>query len=246
MKNILLIITLTLPVLMFSQNILQSKLIDEFSASIGITNNGISLIPTFSLSEPAATIGIKLTKSRFSFEPDLRFSLKGKPWSFLFWFRHQTIKKDKFKLRVGINPALNFRTIKATINGNEREFIETRRYLRSEIVPSYKIFDKITIGMHYIYSHGIDDGIKNTHFISSNVTFNKIPLTKNKKYNANISQRLYYLILDHSVGYYTATLITIKKKEFPLSLQSILNHKIDSDIPSDNIVWNISLVYKFE
>jgi hypothetical protein len=51
------------------------KRISHFSGSVSVTNNGISIVPTFSLGKPAAIFMLSARKNRFSFDPDLRFSL---------------------------------------------------------------------------------------------------------------------------------------------------------------------------
>jgi len=33
---------------------------------------------------------------RLSFDPMFRFSLEGKPWTFIFWFRYQVLNNDRF------------------------------------------------------------------------------------------------------------------------------------------------------
>lgn len=58
--------------------------LDDFRGTASITQNGISLIPSFSLGDPALIFDIKMTKGRSSFEPDMRFALEGKPWAFVF------------------------------------------------------------------------------------------------------------------------------------------------------------------
>ena len=73
----------------FSQKADSTKGIGHFSGAVSVTNNGISFVPTFSLDKPAAIFNLSMGKNRFSFEPDLRFSLAGKPWSFLFWGRYK-------------------------------------------------------------------------------------------------------------------------------------------------------------
>jgi hypothetical protein len=65
----------------FSQKTDSTKRISYFSGSASVTNNGISIVPSFSLGKPAAIFNLSLTKKRFSVEQDLRFSLAGKPWS---------------------------------------------------------------------------------------------------------------------------------------------------------------------
>src|SRR6266498_5789817 len=85
----------------FSQKTDSTKSISHFSGSVSITNNGISLIPTFSLSKPAAIFNMSVGKSKLSFDPEFAFSLEGKPWYFLFWFRYKLITAEKFRMNVG-------------------------------------------------------------------------------------------------------------------------------------------------
>lgn len=245
MKPIL-IIFLFFPLTFLSQEESKTQLLDEFSGSIAVTNNGISLIPSFSLGDPAAILNIKMAKKDLSFEPEMRFALEGKPWSFLFWFRYQAIKDKRFKLRLGTHYGLNFRTITVNTTSGTRDLMESRRYLAAEVVPSYNLTDKISVGAYYLISKGFDDGLKRAHFLLANIAFSKIPLDKNNKYYFSLVPQFYYLRTDDIDGIYTAGVISLGKNDFPLSLQSILNKKIDSDIPSDDFVWNISLVYSFK
>src|SRR5712671_4907165 len=85
----------------FSQKMDSTKSISHFSGSVSVTNNGISLIPTFSLGKPATIFNLSMSKGKLSFEPELRFALEGKPWSFLFWWRYKLLKSDKFMINVG-------------------------------------------------------------------------------------------------------------------------------------------------
>ncbi|UWX54525.1 hypothetical protein NYZ99_16675 [Maribacter litopenaei] len=55
------------------------KFLDDFRGVASVTQNGISLVPSFSLGDPALMFDLKFTKGRFSFEPDMRFALEGKP-----------------------------------------------------------------------------------------------------------------------------------------------------------------------
>ena len=64
-------------------------------------------------------------------------------------------------------------------------------------------------------------------------------------YFLNISPSVYYLKLDQNDGFYTTATVNFKNKDFPLSLQTIFNQRIKSNIISDNLVWNVSLVYSF-
>lgn len=70
----------------------------DVRGNISVTNNGFSNIPSFSLGQPATVINLSAAGKRLSFEPELRFSLEGKPWSFLFWGRYKVINTKKYLL----------------------------------------------------------------------------------------------------------------------------------------------------
>ena len=218
--------------------------LDDFRGTASITQNGISLIPSFSLGDPALIFDIKMTKGRSSFEPDMRFALEGKPWAFVFWYRYKAIQKERFSLRIGAHPALNFRTVNVIRNGFAEELLESRRYLAAEIVPNYKISNKVSIGMYYLRGQGFDDGLKTTNFLVLNSAFTNLYISE--QFHLNISPQVYYLTTDDDQGYYAAGFISFGKKDFPLSISCILNKAIDTEIaPEDDFIWNISLNYCF-
>jgi hypothetical protein len=229
----------------FSQKVDSTKSISHFSGSVNITNNGISVVPTFSLGKPAVIINLSVGKTKLSFEPDIRFSLTGKPWSFLFWWRYKLVQNNKWRISTGAHPALNFRTETDSSNGVLKERIVARRYLAAELSPHYLISKNISVGMYYLYSHGIDAGtIKNTHFITINSNFSNIKLTK--QFFMKFMPQLYYLKLDELDGFYYTATTTLAKKNCPLSLSGIINKTITSSIANNkNFVWNVSLVYSF-
>ncbi len=218
--------------------------LDDFRGTASITHNGISLVPSFSLGDPALLFDLKFTKGRVSFEPDMRFALEGKPWSFLFWFRYKAVQKEKFSLRIGAHPALNFRTVNVIRNGVNEELLESRRYLAAEIVPNYKISEKVSIGVYYLRGQGFDEGVKTTNFLVLNSSFTNLFISE--QFYFNISPQVYYLTTDDDKGYYAVGFITFAKKDFPLAISAILNKAIDTEIvPEDDFTWNISLVYSF-
>ena len=127
-KNTVLLIFIFLLIKHFaiSQKTDSAKNIVHFSGAVSITNNGISIVPSFSLGKPAAIFNVSLGKNRFSFEPDIRFSLAGKPWSFLFWGRYKLVTTDKFQMNVGTHLGLNFQTSVLPINGDSSEVVSRR------------------------------------------------------------------------------------------------------------------------
>lgn len=242
--GLLIVILLMLAHSSFSQNADSTKNSTQFWGSVSVTNNGISIVPSFSLEKPAIQFNPAMGKSRFSFEPDIRFSLAGKPWSMLFWGRYKIVTNDKFKMNAGVHLGLNFKTSVLRINGDSSETTITRRYLAGDLAPNYFLTKNISVGIYYLYSHGLDAGtIGNTHFVTFNTNFSNIKITD--QFFIRFNPQFYYLKLDAQDGFYFTSTLTVAKKNFPLSVVSTINKKINTNITGKNFVWNISLVYSF-
>jgi len=213
-----------------------------FGGSVAATNNGLSLVPTFSLNKPAALVILNMGK-RFTFDPEFRFSLEGKPWSFVFWGRYKLVQHEKFRLSVGVHPGYLFNS-QPTGNNGTSNIITAERYVASEISPSYYIAEHTSVGIYYLRSKGFaESSVKNLHFITLNANFNKVELYKS--YYLKLNPQLYYLKMDERDGYYVTATVTLAKTNFPVSLQSTMNRIIESQIPSKDFIWNISLIYSF-
>jgi hypothetical protein len=216
-----------------------------FSGSVSATNNGISIVPSFSLGKPAIIFNLAAGKNRFSVEPDIRFSMGGKPWSFLFWGKYKIIDKSKFHLSTGAHLGLNFRTTDLAIGGDTSRLTVARRYLAAELFPRYLITPHTTVGIYYLYAHGIDPGtIRNSHFLTINANFSNIRLSK--QIYMKLNPQFYYLKLDQPGGFYFTSSLTLAKQNFPLSVSSVINKTIHTDIKGGkDFLWNLSLVYAF-
>lgn len=243
--RLLIIIFLLLVHFSFSQKADSTKSSSHFSGNVSITNNGISLIPTFSLNRPAGALLMYMGKNKFSFDPEIRFSLSGKPWSFLFWFRYHAIKSDKFSLRLGAHPAINFRTEDVSVNGAVREQIIARRYLAAEIVPNYYINKNTSIGLYYLHGRGFDKGgVKYSHFLTLNSNFSNIKLSK--QVYMTFTPQVFYLRMVKDEGYFATATIGLARKTSPFSLTAIFNKELKKGIPgAKDFIWNATLAYSF-
>jgi hypothetical protein len=163
----------------------------------------------------------------------------------LFWGRYKVITSNKFNMNVGTHLGLNFKTSPQLINGDTSTTTVVRRYLAGELFPRYSLTKNISVGIYYLYSHGLDAGtIGKTHFITLNTNFSNIKIKD--QFFARFNPQFYYLKLDAQDGVYFTSTLTVAKKNFPLSVSSTINKKIDSDITgSKNLLWNASLVYSF-
>ena len=94
-----------------------------------------------------------------------------------------------------------------------------RRYLAGELYPRVLLTKNISVGIYYLYSHGIDPGtIKNTNFITLNINFSNIKLSD--QYFMIVNPQFYYLKLDKEDGFYfTSSFILAIGKIFPFLFQ---------------------------
>lgn len=126
----------------FSQEIDSTKYVRHIGGGVSLTNNGISLLPTFTLGKPAAIFDLSVGNRKLSFEPQLRFALEGKPWAFIFWWRYKILDNEKFRVCVGAHPAFMFRTVPVTTDGETTDIIETLRYVAGDFSPNYYVTKK--------------------------------------------------------------------------------------------------------
>jgi hypothetical protein len=214
------------------------------NGSIGVTNNGISLIPSFSLEQPALLFNMSLGKGRFSFDPTFTFSLKeARPWFQLFWLRYKVVNKGKFRLSAGTHLGLNFIR---TLNLNQTKIIETDRYLVGELVPNYIINEHVSVGLYYIHAIPFDvETTRHTDFLTINANFTRLPIGKELLFSVN--PQLYYLNLYGDEGYYATSTFTLEKRGWPVALSSLMNKVIDTKVPnSKDFLWNLTLTYTFK
>lgn len=244
-RTFLIIILLPFSHFVFSQKADSTKVMEHFGGSVTVTNNGISLIPTFTLDKPAVTFDMTMGKRKLSFEPELQFSLEGKPWGFFFWWRYKLVNSSKFFVRIGAHPALSFITMPLLTNGETKETITVQRYLAGEFSPNYFLAKNISIGLYYLYAYGIDnENVRNTNFVMFNMNFSNIKVS-NQLFIRYLPQ-IYYLRINNNTGLNFTSLVTFSKRDFPLSVSGFINKTIKSDIPgSKSFVWNVSLIYAF-
>jgi hypothetical protein len=229
----------------FSQNQDTTKVATIYAGSVGITNNGFSIIPTFSLNSPAITTFLSWKKKQFSIDPDVRLALTGKKGSILLWFRYYPIQREKWKLRVGMHPALNLQLREIVENGVTTQISQARRFIAFEANPSYRINKKLTVGLYYLQGNGLQkNGARTSHFVNINMNASKIKLVKN--YQLNWMPAFYYLYLDAYEGIYFTSTVGFSNTKSPISIQSSINKTMYSNIPANkDFLWNVAVLYNF-
>ena len=229
----------------FAQNTDNKSVANNFGGAVTVTNNGISFIPTFSLGKPAVIFDMAVGR-KLTFEPQVRFSLEGKPWSFLLWWRYKLLRTDKFFFNTGAHLGLAYKTIGVSVSGETKDVQTVNRYLAGELSPNYLLYKNISIGMYYLYSRGIDpDATRNTHFLTLNANFSDVKFSS--QYYVKFVPQVYYLRMNQYYGFYFTSSLTLAKRNSPFSLSGMFNKIIKTDISaSKNFVWNASIVYRIK
>ncbi|MFM9074598.1 MAG: hypothetical protein ACKORJ_03405 [Bacteroidota bacterium] len=229
----------------YSEGVEDPWKVKHIGGVITATNNGISLLPSFTLNKPALRFELTMGNKKMIFDPMLRFSMEGKPWAFIFWWRYKVVKMPKFTFNVGAHPALIFRNSPMMVNGISRDVITAQRYLAAEVVPNYWITKNTSVGIYYLHSGGLEPGtIKSTNFITLNANFNYIPVSEQLFFRFN--PQVFYLKMDTRDGYYITSTLTLAKKQSPWALQSIVNQALRTNIiTKSDFIWNVSLIYSF-
>lgn len=221
-----------------------TKRIYHAGGTITATQNGISLIPSFSLGRPAVMFDMNIGGKKLTFEPFFRFGMDGKPWSFILWWRYKLVNNSKFRMSMGAHPSYVFRTVPMNSNGTTININRADRYAAMDVTPSVVLSKNTTVGVYYLYSHGLDKtSVQNTHFITLNANFSHINIAGG--FYAKFNPQLYYLNMAGKEGYYATHSFSIAKDKFPLSLQTIMNRAFKTEIAGNRFVWNMSLLYNF-
>lgn len=234
----------SLPAFAQQQDSLQH--VHHVSGNVSITQNGISLIPTFSLGKPATIINLSVGNERLTIDPDIRFSLTAQPWTILFWARYRVKNSGRFRLSVGAHPGLNFKESTVLINNDSFHTTITRRFLAAEFSPRLLLGNHITIGTYHLYSHGFDKGTAaNNYFATVNASFSDLMFGAG--FTASLSPQFYYLAQDERSGFYFNIGASLQHKKSPFYFSGLINRKISGNIlaPKD-FIWNISLNYAFQ
>lgn len=222
----------------------------HLSGTVSANNNGFSFVPTFSLGKPAVQTGFNISssKGRLSFHPQFWYSmLDYKPWSFIFIWRYKLVKREKFEFVLGTHaPAINFKSATVAEDSVRKEVVKARRFYPAiELLPIYQIKKDISLSMYFLFGTGIEKEVSSkNYFLSIRPDFNNVPVTK--QVFLRLNPQFYYLRIDELDGIYSAMGLTVAHRKLPLSISTMMNMKLKSEIATKDFDWNISLTYSFD
>lgn len=217
---------------------------NAFNGYVTVTNKGISTIPNFTLGKPAAILNMSIGR-KIRFEPEFRFALEGKPWMFIFWWRCNLAKSERFYLRLGANPTFAYKHLSLMSNGIKNDYLVSYRTLTADLTPVYALSKGISIAAYYMYVYGIEDfTTRNTHYLALRGYFSNIHLSD--QFFLKFNPQFYYLYQDKLQGTYFNATLSLNKRNFPFALASLVSKPIRTEIPvGKEFLWNASVIYYF-
>lgn len=216
-----------------------------FSGSLAFSSNGFSIVPTFSLNSQAAMIWLSWKKDKFSIDPDIRLTPNAKKGSMIFWFRYHAVRTNKYSLRIGAHPALNFQIREIHEGGTTTSISQMRRFLAWEVAQNLNLGKNWQTGIYYLQANGLqNDGAKTSHYMALNLAVSSIKL--GPKLRLSVAPSIYYLYLDKAHGEYFSGVVALSHTAWPFSIQHAFNKTISSSIPGNkDYIWNVSVHYNF-
>jgi len=217
----------------------------DLNIRVGVTNNGFSFVPAFTLDEPATSLDLILKWRRFSIEPQFQYSLTGKPWTFIFLYRYKVINEGRYQLSAGTHlPGLAFVYDDAAFEGSGGNRPIVDRILAAEFINTFTVNPRLSIMLLYLRSRGVQtESFSNGHFLSLSPVFSPIDVTGD--YKLGLFPQVFYLRLDDRDGFYISGSLLFEKRNFPLSLGSTFYKTFDDEIGGKDFNWNLSLFYTF-
>lgn len=215
----------------------------KFSVQSSITNNGISIIPSFSLGKPAGIVEMSFGR-RFTFDPQYRFSLSGEPWSLVLWLRYKIYEARRFRMATGIHPAIMFNKI-SDPSRTPSISIGARRFLAMELSPFWQIQPHLGVGMYYLHSRGLKEtGGFVSHFFTLNARITQLSIGHSLK--LSVDPQVFILQMNDQTGYFATAALTISHPRIPLSLQTLHNFRLHGQVPgAQPHIWNVSLIHSY-
>lgn len=208
-------------------------------AKITLNSNGIAYVPAFSLGKPAFIGSLSLMKGRFSYDPQLSYSLELRPWIIDNWFHYKIIDRAGFEFKAGAVISSFF----SEYETEEEVLWQAQKYLAVEFISKYKFNPNSSLAFTYLLDRGQDPGTVQGHFF--NLQADRSDISIGKKALLSASLQIFYInYTGNEKGLFTAGSLTgsLRKVPFSVFFQAIqaLSSTID---PFPPFKWNLGLAY---
>jgi hypothetical protein len=210
----------------------------QASATISLNSNGIAYVPAFSLGKPAFIGSLSLKKGRFSYDPQLSYSLELRPWIIDNWFHYKIIDRPAFEFKAGAVISSFFSEVET---GDESVW-QAQKYLAVEFISKYKFTPNSSLAFTYLLDRGQDPGTVKGHFFNLQAEKSEINLGQKGLLAATL--QMFYINYTDEDGLFVAGNIAASLRNVPFSIFfqaiQVLTSNID---PFPPFKWNVGLAY---
>ena len=208
-------------------------------ATVSLNSNGIAYVPAFSLDKPAVIGTLSLVKGRFSYDPQLSYSLELRPWIIDNWFHYKIVDRPAFEFKAGAVISSFFSEYET-----EGEVIhQAQKYMAVEFISTYRFSRQGSLAFTYLLDRGQDPGTMQGHFF--NLQADRSGISIGKKGLLDTRLQVFYIDYNYNNdGLFTAAYISASLRNIPFAIfaQAIL--PITSNMkPSPEFKWNVGLSY---
>ena len=206
-------------------------------------NNGVSIVPAFSLGRPAVMYLGRFSKKNWSMEPEVRMSYDGQPWSMILWSRYTLPKIGEWDLTVAPHVAMLYAPVEDVVDGTLMQSFDSNRYAALQGTAFRPLGDGFGISAYGLAAIGLDKGASTDPVILSGI----VGVTPNIEFGPialNLRPQLYYLNMRGPSGIFYAVNYTIPiQKEW--SITGIVTQPIvkNDGLEVSSFIWNIGLSY---
>lgn len=211
----------------------------EASATVSLNSNGIAYVPAFSLEKPAIIGSLSLVKGRFSYDPQLSYSLELRPWIIDNWFHYKIIDRPSFEFKTGAVISSFF----SEVETEDEEIWQAQKYLAVEFISKYKFTPNSSLSFTYLLDRGQDPGTTHGHFFNLQAERSEISLGQKGLLSATI-QVFYINYTGNEDGLFAAGNISASMRRIPFSIFCQAIQALTSNIdPFPPFKWNVGLAY---
>jgi hypothetical protein len=213
----------------------------EATATISLNSNGIAYVPAFSLGKPAIIGSLSLVRGRFSYDPQLSYSLELRPWIIDNWFHYKIIERPSFEFKAGADISSFF----SEFETEDESIWRAQKYLAVEFISKYKFSSNSYLAFTYLLDRGQDPGTTHGHFFNLQAERSEINLGDKGLLSATL-QIFYINYAGNEDGLFVAGNISASVRQIPFSIFLQAIQAITSNIdPFPLFKWNVGLACTF-
>jgi hypothetical protein len=211
------------------------------------TNNGVSIVPAFSLGRPAYVWVGKMGNEKWTLEPEIRTSYDLEPWSAVVWARYAHQTASGWRYQGGMHYALIFRAVEEEVDGSTLRTYSATRNVGTQFTAFKSLGNGYGVSAFALAAKGVYKGAP-----ESLVQLHSIMLTTPKmnvgKVEIGLTPQMYYLNVFGPQGVFYAGYYNISKQGSPWAITGLFTQPFwkEESLVVAPVVWNIGLTYSMK